>query len=508
MTLPTGAWPTVARLRGPAIWVLAAVFAVACGQTSPDPAAEKTSQAESLPVGAASDDSNTASSSTASSTTVLEIPQPDLTDMEPQVEKRLQQTRAAVEADPGSASAWGRFGMVAHAHELWDAAAVAYRRAEQLDPGDVRWPYYLGDVLSVLGTNLDEAAATFRRAMAQKADYGPAHMRLGRVLHAAGRSDEAAVELERALELEPGLQPARVTLAQIRLSEGKLEEAEAMLDRILAGQPRHAQALSTLGQIYMRQRRRPEARKIAERARDAAIYNLFSDPLMSQVIIEGVSSVLIWDRAKAFLDNGDNEQAALGLEKVLELQPDNADAHQQLAVAVGNFGELDRSRRHLERSVALAPDRVDSLIQLATVQIELQEPRAAVKHLQRVLELAPEDPDAGWMLGRALILSGDVRSGLASFDEEQKKSDTIPLWVRNDWGSALAQNGRPNAALEQFRAVLAQEPENAQALFYVGLVLEGLGRVAEAVEHYCRSMKAQPNPPAGSRLQALGQVCR
>ena len=147
-----------------------------------------------------------------------------------------------------------------------------------------------------------------------------------------------------------------------------------MLSQILARQPRHAQALSTLGQVFMRQGRRDEARAIAERARSAAIYNLFEDPLMSQVVAEGVSSVLIWERAKAFLDNGNNQQAMLGLRQVVKLKPQDADVHQQLAVAYGNLGDVDRSRRHLERAVKIAPDRVDSLIQLVTVQLDQQEP--------------------------------------------------------------------------------------------------------------------------------------
>ncbi len=436
-----------------------------------------------------------------------EVPQPDLTGMEAQVEQRLRETRGAVLTGMDSAEAWGRFGMVAHAHELWAEALVAYRQAERLDLSDERWPYYLGDVLSVEGTQLETAARTFRRAMKLRPDYAPAHMRLGKVLLADGQDQAAAAELERALELEPDLQPARVTLAQIRLAEGRLDASEKMLDRILAQQARHAQALSTLGQVYMRQGRRDEARKIAERARSAAIYNLFEDPLMSQVVAEGVSSVLIWERAKAFLDNGNDQQAMLGLRQVLKLKPQNADVHQQLAVAYGNLGDLDRSRRHLERAVALAPDRVDSLIQLVTVQLDQQEPRPAISHLERILELAPDDPDARWLLGRAQAMTGDLSGALAAFEQAAAAGVGTPVWARNEWGSALAQSGRPDAALEQFRAALAVDPDNAQSLFYAGLIFEGRGRVDEAVAHYCRSIKAQPNPPAQGRLQALGKRC-
>ena len=131
----------------------------------------------------------------------------------------------------------------------------------------------------------------------------------------------------------------------------------------------------------------------------------------------------------------------------------------------------------------------------------------AVQHYERFLELAPDDPDARWLLAKAQVLTGDVRGALASFDEAAAAGGEVPVWARNEWGSALAQSGRPDDALEQFRAALAADPEDAQALFYIGLVLEGRGRIDEAVEQYCRSMAAQPNPPAGTRLIALGREC-
>lgn len=427
--------------------------------------------------------------------------------MEAPVAGRFRETRLAVESDPRSAEAWGRFGMVAHAHELWGEARRAYRQAEALDPDDVRWPYFRADVLSVVGTDLDAAAAAFRRALELRPRYAPAYMRLGRVLRGDGEGRAAGVALERALELEPDLQPARVTLAQIRLADGKLELARTMLEEILEAQPRHAQALSTLGQVYMRQGRRDEAREVAERARGAAIYNLFSDPLMSEVVAEGVSSLLLWDRAKAFFDNGEYTQAALGLRQVVGLQPDNTEAHLQLAIALGNLGDLAGSRRHLERTVTLAPQRVDPRVRLAMVHLDAGEPAAAVPHLRHVLGLAPEDQDAGWLLGRALALSGEPAGALAAFETASAAGGEAPGWVHNEWGGALARSGRPEAALEHFAAALEANPRDAQAHFYAGLVREGQGHVDLAVASYCRSLAVEPGSPAASRMQALGRRC-
>jgi tetratricopeptide (TPR) repeat protein len=438
---------------------------------------------------------------------VPEPPEPDMTDMEPLVEQRLRETREAVLADPQSAEAWGRFGMVAHAHNLLEEALPAYRQAQELDPTDVRWPYYLAEVLSVLGTDLEEAERALRRTLRLRPGYAPAHMRLGNVLLARDQVEAAAAELERALELEPTLQPNRVALAQVRLSQGELEAAEQLLLDVLAGAPRHSQALSTLGQVYMRQGKREEAREIAARARSAARYNLYSDPLMGEVDSEARSSVVLWERARAFFENGNYEQAARGLRLVVELQPSNADAHLQLAIAYGNLGDLQRARYHLESTVTLDPDYVEPRIRLAMVYLDQENPEAAVEHLRKALELAPDDPDAGWLLGKALVLTGDLHGGLATYEQAKAAGLDVPNWAHNEWGNALAQAGQSDAALAHFQAVLEADPDNAQALFYTGLVLEGLGRIEEALESYCRSMSAEPNPPATARLEALGGDC-
>jgi len=439
------------------------------------------------------------------------LPDVDTAGMEPQVAARFDEVRRDVLEAPESAASWGRFGTVAHAHELWDEARIAYERARELDPSDERWPYFLGDVLSVAGTDLEAAAEAFERTLELRPGYAPAHMRLGRVLAELGQRERAAAQFERAIERAPDLTPARLGLAQARISQGELAQAEELLDEILATEPRHGQALSALGQVYMRQGRREEARVVALRARDAALYNLFSDPLMDQVVQEEASSVLLWERAKAFFDTGDHEQAARGLEIVVRLKPSDPDVHHQLGVAYAHLGRLDRARPHLERVVALDGTRAAPHLQLALLHLEQGRPAEAIPLLERVLELDPADPEAGWLLGRALIGSGDLETGLAAFEAAERAARAAgretPVWVHNDWAGALAQAGRPQDALEHLRAALAADPNDAQALFYSGLIYEGFGQVEQAVELYCRSTSAQADSPAGERLSALNRSC-
>ena len=72
---------------------------------------------------------------------------------------------------------------------------------------------------------------------------------------------------------------------------------------------------------------------------------------------------------------------------------------------------------------------------------------------------------------------------------------------------ALAESGQPEAALAHFRIALEADPKDTQALFFSGLVHEGLGRIDAAVDLYCQSMSAEANSPSADRLLTLGRAC-
>lgn len=437
------------------------------------------------------------------------VPEPDMADMEAQVADNLRGARSAVFARPDSAAAWGKLGMVCHAHELWDCAEDSYREALALDPLDERWHYYLGDVLSVVGTDLESAERAFRRVLDLKQDYAPTHLRLGRVLVEQNETAEAEAQLERALELSPDLQPARLALAQLRLAQGDLDSAAELLEAVLEANPKHKQALSTLGSVYMRQGRRDEARRIAERARTAADFTLYTDPLLGAVEAEGVSSLLLLNRARAFFDNGNFEQAARGFSRVVELLPEDSEIRYELAVSLHNLGQGQAAIPHLERLLELAPQRVDPRVLLASIYLDQQRPQDALPQLRQALRLVPEDPDAPWLLGRAQVMEGRLQEAIETFENARAASPStpVPAWAHNEWGNALAQSGRLYGALEHFESALSAEPDNPQSLFYLGLVHEGLGGPRMAVDFYCRSLRSQPNPLAANRLQALGADC-
>ena len=94
-----------------------------------------------------------------------QVPDPDRSAMEPQVAAKIAEARGAVLGAPESHEAWGRYGMVLHAHRLEPDAAACYRRASELSPGVFRWQYLLAHALR--NADVDAALAAAEGAFKQ-----------------------------------------------------------------------------------------------------------------------------------------------------------------------------------------------------------------------------------------------------------------------------------------------------------------------------------------------------
>ena len=69
-------------------------------------------------------------------------PEVDLAGIDPAIKKAIEEARSKVIAEPDSAQAWGRLGMVLITHDFRLPAAFCLEQAERLDPAEVRWPYF------------------------------------------------------------------------------------------------------------------------------------------------------------------------------------------------------------------------------------------------------------------------------------------------------------------------------------------------------------------------------
>lgn len=276
----------------------------------------------------------------------VDVPDPDTSGMEVPVIEIVAESRARVLRDPGSADAWGSFAAVLDAHDLFRHAEVAYRRAMELAPDDLKCPYNLAMVLGSLGADPDEILGLFRRFADREPKFPPVHVRIGIVLATKGDLRGAAHAYRTALSLDPNLTLARRSLGQVLVALDDAAGAVEELERAAKAAPEDGPTQAALAQAHARLGDEAKAAAAAARARDRGETLNLPDPARFLVTQLGRSAGLAMARAKGRLADGDYAGAIEDLNIVLRTRKSSPSVHEQLADAYGRIGQKARAEEH------------------------------------------------------------------------------------------------------------------------------------------------------------------
>ena len=105
---------------------------------------------------------------------------------------------------------------------MLEEAVASYRRALELKPDFVEAHSNLGNALREQG-RLDDAVACYRRALELKPDYANAHCNLGLALQNQGKLTESLACYRRAVELDPDFVIAHGNRSRLRLLMGDFQ---------------------------------------------------------------------------------------------------------------------------------------------------------------------------------------------------------------------------------------------------------------------------------------------
>lgn len=326
----------------------------------------------------------------------------------------VERTRLEADAPPAAlAAAYGRLGLVAHAHEWLETARAAYSNALVLQPEQPLWTYALGRTLEALG-DLEGAAIQYRAVLARVPDDGPARFRLGEVLRQFGRYDEAERELTRALEAPAVRSASLAALGQLALDRGRDAQAVTWLKAALEAEPRASRLHYPLAQAY---RRLGDTTAAAHHlALRGEIGIAPGDPLTRQLEELAAGEAIALLRGRLAFQAGDFGGALGWFERARERVPASAAAAIGRAAALAGLGRGQEAVAALEELLAREPNQATARFNLATLAFGRGDLAAAEGHFLRFLELAPEDREALLALGEISLRRGALEPALGFFD--------------------------------------------------------------------------------------------
>src|ERR1041385_5407504 len=109
------------------------------------------------------------------------------------------------------------------------------------------------------------------------------------------------------------------------------------------------------------------------------------------------------------LKKGDLDGAHNAFEKVLRLNPRNAEAHDLLGWVLLTQGQTDSAIAHYRQAIQLKPSLADAHINLANALAQKHDLEDALQEAQTAVQLFPNHADAYRTLGRILSFRGDLQ---------------------------------------------------------------------------------------------------
>lgn len=308
-----------------------------------------------------------------------------------QFERALQQFAAVLKDYPNDVPTLLDKGLTLMFMNRLDEAQTVMEQAEAVEPKNSLIHGYLGDIAEKQG-KLEESAQQYQRAIQLTPPGSPViqllQTKLGLVLGSQylnqGKSSEARQEYEKVLAADPKNYEARFKLAKIYHDLGDLPRSEEMLKSLLADNPSDLTIKLRLGTLYLEQGNladagkqlndviakggdTPEAkqaeqllanvRSTAERSSPQALPNNDRIALYRSLVQNNPNDHKAWlDLGQMYARLGRQQEAADALEKAVRLKPDDAQAQALLGGVYDEMGKFDQAEAALDKALERESD--------------------------------------------------------------------------------------------------------------------------------------------------------
>ncbi len=294
---------------------------------------------------------------------------------------------------------------------------------------------------------------------------------LGRLLRsatehlAADRVSEAEQDYARILAQEPANAAARYGLGLAAMRRGDPAQAVPLFVEALRLQPQQAVHWTALATALLASDRLTEARAILDKFRswgfDAATIRQQIAPLARTLL----------DHAATLVQQGRPAEAEPRVDLVIALDDKNAAAIHLAGVIASRTKRPDQACTLFELAATLETDNATYQRDLGEALLDCGRKGAALRAFERVVELDPSQADAYARLADLNRQRGHLQAALRANTALLGLQPDAP-YARNNRGVLLQQLGRPAEALALLEEAVARDP--GDAISYSNLVQAAL----------------------------------
>lgn len=177
-------------------------------------------------------------------------------------------------------------------------------------------------------------------------------------------------------------------------------------------------------------------------------------------------------------DRGQLEEAQAAFEKALGVNPNYTEAALNLAITYNDLGRYDEAKRVYDAAISRgseSPGRLDPFVkgkianlhaEVAQAYVDADLTSEAMHELRKAVLLCPSFSDLRLRLANLYKQQGDLHAARFELEEAlEHRPSYVPARVA--LGVTLLALGEVASAIEQWKTVLVQEPENRSAAMYL-----------------------------------------
>lgn len=365
--------------------------------------------------------------------------------------------------NPSDAGAAGALGITLQAWEQWDAAHVAYQRAQALAPMSADWWHLDGMVLQRLAQPA-EAAAAFQQALKLAPTLLPARARRAEALFDAGDLEASRRAYEELAGEQAAAPIGELGLGRIAARQGRHADAVTHFKRAIALFPQFGEAYYGLAQALRALERPDDARAALEQQRAYGTrWPAIEDPIAARV-----SSIRDDPRARLtrglrLAEAGDLTGAIEAHEAAVAGNPSLAQAHANLISLYGRVGQWAKAEEHYKAVLALGYNVDEAHYNYGVLLGEQQRWTEAAAAFRLAVAANPLHAQAHNNLGQLLERDRKVDEALIQYQQAVAASPQFRL-ARYNLGRMLLAARRPTEAIAEFERL--REPRDAEAPRY------------------------------------------
>jgi tetratricopeptide (TPR) repeat protein len=498
--------------------------------------------------------------------------------------------KALLAKNPNDASALAKLLSLYRRYRTVDQLRAEYARALEKKPDD--WASLVVSArLALAAGDAAAALAAFEKALATRADPAVA-LELGTLHRNAGRSAEARAAFEKALPGKAQKTRALRALADLALAGGDLAAARAYFDQYIAAEPRNAQLRLELGDALLQAGQHADAAAVyrdaekllgADPARRVEVVARIGQALETKgdedgaiaeyrraiqlapkgyyVEVELTARIVDlyrrkqalpalvaiyekdwpaarrghfeWDTlARLYEETGDQDKAIAAYRKAVQKAPWELETQRRLITLLENVGKDAEALAQIEAVVRVAPGEARFQIDLAERHWRRGEAKKALDALRRLETRFPGDAGIQSAIADLYMRWGKDDLALAAFErltrlepneaghlvtlgeqyfQRGDKAKAVAIWKRianaktaaayAKLGEVLAEHGMPADALAHYGRAIKLEPDNADLYKGRAQVHEGSKAYADALADWEKVLTLLPGKPGDRAMR-------